>query len=134
MIKIRDVKFNNFQFFNLEDVDLNHFLREKVEQIIEIINIQLLIFSSLITAVNNEIDESSYSLKDFKFSTLLNSALTSFIDLNSILNQLLISKFISKFFNISNLFEQICDHLLDIYKESAFTASSNSYITVEFNT
>ncbi len=86
MIRIRDIKFNNSQFFNLENIDLNHFLREKVKQIIKIINIQLLISLLLITAVNNEIDKSSYSLKNSEFSTLLNSALILFINLNSILN------------------------------------------------
>ncbi len=105
MIRIRDIKFNNSQFFNLENVDLSHFLREKVEQIIKIINIQLSISLPLITAVNNEIDKSSHSLKDSKFSILLNSALISSINLNSISNQLLISKSIFKLSNIFNLFK-----------------------------
>ncbi len=105
MIRIRNIKFNNSQFFNLKNIDLDYFLREKVKQIIKIINIQLLTSSLLITAVNNKIDKSSHSLKDSKFSTLLNSALTSFIDLNLILNQLLISKSISKLSNIFNLFK-----------------------------
>jgi len=105
VIRIRDIKFNNSQFFNLENVDLSHFLREKVEQIIKIINIQLSISLPLITAVNNEIDKSSHSLKDSKFSILLNSALISSINLNSISNQLLISKSIFKLSNIFNLFK-----------------------------
>ena len=102
----------------------------------------------MITAVNNEIDESSHSLKDSKFLTLLNSALISFIDLNlilnsaltsftnsnSILNQLLTSESISKLSNIFNLSEQIRDHLSDICKEFIFITSLNSYITIEFNT
>ncbi len=39
MIRIRDVKFNDSLFYSSEDVDLNHFLREKIEQIIEILDI-----------------------------------------------------------------------------------------------
>ncbi len=86
MIRIRDIKFNNSQFFNLENVNLNHFLRKKVEQIIKIINIQLSISSLLIITINNEIDKSSYFLKDFKFLTLSNLTLISSTNLNSILN------------------------------------------------
>jgi len=86
VIRIRDIKFNNSQFFNLENVNLNHFLRKKVEQIIKIINIQLSISSLLIITINNEIDKSSYFLKDFKFLTLSNLTLISSTNLNSILN------------------------------------------------
>jgi len=39
VIRIRDVKFNDSLFYSSEDVDLNHFLREKIEQIIEILDI-----------------------------------------------------------------------------------------------
>ncbi len=53
MIRIRDIKFNNSLFYSLEDVNLNHFLREKIKQIIEILNIQLLSSSSSNIAVKN---------------------------------------------------------------------------------
>jgi len=105
VIRIRNIKFNNSQFFNSENIDLNHFLREKVKQIIKIINIQFSISSLLITAVNNKIDKSSHSLKNSKFLILLNLALTFFINLNLILNQLLTFKSIFKLFNIFNLFK-----------------------------
>jgi len=105
VIRIRDIKFNDSQFFNLKNIDLNHFLHKKVKQIIKIINIQFSISSSLIIIINSKINKSSYSLKNSKFSTLLNSALISFTDLNSILNQLFISEFISELFNIFNLFK-----------------------------
>ncbi len=56
MIRIRDIKFNNSLFYNSEDIDLNHFLHKKVKQTIKILNIQFLISSLLIIAINNEID------------------------------------------------------------------------------
>jgi len=86
VIRIKNIKFNNSQFFNSENINLDYFLREKVERIIKIINIQFLISLLLIIAVNSEINKSSHFLKDFKFLILLNSALISFINLNSILN------------------------------------------------
>jgi len=39
MIRIRNIKFNNSQFFNSENINLDYFLCEKVKQIIKIINI-----------------------------------------------------------------------------------------------
>ena len=53
MIRIRDVKFNNSLFYSLEDVDLDHFLREKIKQTIEILDIQLLSSFSSNLSVNN---------------------------------------------------------------------------------
>ncbi len=39
MIRIRDIKFNNSLFYSSEDVDLDHFLCEKIKQTIEILDI-----------------------------------------------------------------------------------------------
>ncbi len=75
MIKIRDVKFNDSLFYSPEDINLNHFLREKIKQIIEILDIQLLSSSSLNTAVKSIINTQNKEIsafEDIKFFTLLN--------------------------------------------------------------
>jgi len=56
VIRIRDIKFDDSLFYSSEDVDLNHFLREKIKQIIEILDIQSLSSSLLNTAVEDITD------------------------------------------------------------------------------
>jgi len=126
VIRIRNIKFDDSLFYSLEDVDLNHFLREKIKQIIEILDIQSLSSLSSNTIINNIINTQNKKIsvfKDTEFFTLSNKALIhsskSNLILNSILNQLLISDFTSEPSTILNQFEQIYKYLLNIYKESA---------------
>ncbi len=105
MIKIRNIKFNDSLFYSSVDINLNYFLREKIKQIIEILDIQLLSSPSLNTIINNIINTQNEQIsvfKDVKFFTLLNKILIFSSKSNLILNQLLTPNSTSEFSTILN--------------------------------